>query len=118
MCRLGIVLGERRVGINQALDRTLEEHHDHHNAENLKTVAGHVHHNGVHGDLLGRGDGDLPSLLHLERISILGFLGGSLLLLLLALRIFVLIASFHMSKGVVSPACLPGCSRILADPGY
>jgi hypothetical protein len=41
-----------------------------------------------------------------------------LLLLLLALRTFVLIASFHMSKGVVSPACLPGCSRTLAGPGY
>lgn len=85
MCRWGVVLGECRIGTYQALYGTLEQHKDHHNAENLKTVAGHVHHNGIHWDLLGRGDGDLPRFLHLKRIGLLGSLRGSLLLLLLAL---------------------------------
>lgn len=91
MCRWGFVLGERRIGAYQTLDRTLKQHKDHHNAENLKTVAGHVHHNGIHRDLLGWGDGDLPRFLHLKRVGLVGFLRGRLLLLLLALKGTVLV---------------------------
>lgn len=65
MCRGGFVFGERSVGIDDALDRTLEQHKNHHDAEDLKTVARHVHHDGIHWDLLRRADGDLPRFLHL-----------------------------------------------------
>jgi len=91
MCRRSFVFGERRIGVNDALDRTLEQHKNHHNAEDLKTVARHVHHNGVHGDLLGWGDGDLPRFLHLKRVGLFWFLGAGLLLVLLALYNFILV---------------------------
>lgn len=93
MCRWGFVLGERRIGAYQTLDGTLKQHKDHHNAKNLKTVARHVHHNGIHWDLLGWGNGDLPRFLHLKRVGLVGFLRGRLLLLLLALKSTVLVYS-------------------------
>lgn len=80
-----IELREHDIGIDQSLDRALEQHENHHDAENLKAVSGHVHHDRVHGDLLGRGDGDLPRLLELQSIGLFGFLLGRLLLLLLLL---------------------------------
>ena len=52
---VSLELGERRVGIEQSLDRAFEEHEHHHDAEDLQAIAGHVHHYGVHRDLLGRG---------------------------------------------------------------
>lgn len=86
MCRRGFVLGERRINTYQTLNGTLKQHEDHHNAEYLKTVAGHVHHNGIHWDLLGWRDGDLPRFLHLKRVGLVGSLRDRLLLLLLALK--------------------------------
>lgn len=66
-------LGEDRVGVDQSLDRTLEEHEDHHDAEDLQAVSGHVHHDTIHGDLLGGREGDLPSFFELEGVCFGGF---------------------------------------------
>jgi hypothetical protein len=95
MCRGSFVFGERRIGIDDALDGTLEQHKNHHNTEDLKTVARHVHHNAVHRDLLGRGDGDFPRFLYLKRVGFFWFLGAGLLLLLLALYYFILVPCIH-----------------------
>jgi hypothetical protein len=117
MCGWSFVLGKRRIGINQALDGALEKHHDHHDTENLKTVAGHVHHNGIHRDLLGRADGDLPRFLHFERVGVGGFLRSSLLLLLLALNKTVLAFCGLYDDGSWwwRLTCLP--PRLLEKPG-
>lgn len=93
MCRGSFVFGERRICIDDTLNGTLEQHKNHHNAEDLKTVARHVHHNAVHRDLLGRGDGDFPRFLYLKCVGFFRFLGAGLLLLLLALYYSILVPS-------------------------
>lgn len=90
MGRGGFVFGKSRVCVDDALDRTLEQHEDHHNAEYLQTVSGHVHHNRVHGDLFRRGHGDFPRFLHLQCVGLFGLLGAGLLLLTLDNNVSVL----------------------------
>jgi hypothetical protein len=80
-----VELGKHDISVDETLDRALEQHEDHHNAENLKAVSGHVHHDRVHGNLLGWGDGDLPRFLELQSVGLFGILLGRLLLLLLLL---------------------------------
>ena len=55
------------------MDRVLEKHEDHHDAEYLQAVAGHVHHDGVHGEGLGGCEGDFPGFFDFEGV---GFFGG------------------------------------------
>lgn len=80
---LGLKLGKHRIRIDQALDGPLEQHEDHHDTEDLETVAGEVHHDGVHGELFGGGEGDFPGLFDFEGVGFDGFGRGWLLLLLL-----------------------------------
>lgn len=60
------------VGGHEADDGVLEGHEDHHDAEDLERVAGHVHHDGGHGEALYGGEGDLPRLLELEGVALFG----------------------------------------------
>lgn len=73
---VGFEFSENRVCVDQALDGSLEEHKDHHNTEDLETIAGHIHHDRVHRELFGGREGDLPSLFQFESIRLDGLLGG------------------------------------------
>jgi len=56
--------------LHQALYRILEQHEHHHYAEDLQTVARHVHHNSIHGECLGGGNGYFPRFLDLQRVRL------------------------------------------------
>lgn len=112
MGRGGFVFGKRGICVDYTLNGTLEQHKDHHDAENLKTVARHVHHNGVHRNLLRRGHGDLPRLFHLQCVGLLGLLSGGLLLLTLN--------DIGVSDDRAGPGALEGnltLPRLLEKPG-
>lgn len=64
---------ERGANGGECLERVHEQHRRHHDAEDLQGVAGHVHHNCVHGDGFRRGDGNFPGLFEEE---VIGFDGG------------------------------------------
>lgn len=67
-----LVLFEGGVGVYETHERILEGHEDHHDAEDLEGVAGHVHHDTGHGKTFDRRKGDLPGLLKLERVHLFG----------------------------------------------
>lgn len=77
---------KRRANGGECLEWVHEQHGGHHDAEDLQGVAGHVHHDGVHGDGFRRSDGEFPSFFEEEVISFdgswgdvwfaAGFLGG------------------------------------------
>lgn len=64
---------KRRANGGECLERSHEQHGGHHDAEDLQGVAGHVHHDGVHGDGFRGSDGEFPGLFEEE---IIGFDGG------------------------------------------
>lgn len=55
------------------MQRVLEQHEYHHDGEDLERVAGHVHHDCVHGELFCGREGDFPRFLHFQDV---GFFGG------------------------------------------
>lgn len=64
---------KRRANGGECFERSHEQHGGHHDAEDLQGVAGHVHHDGVHGDGFRGSDGEFPGLFEEE---IIGFDGG------------------------------------------
>lgn len=72
------IVEARKGGANsgESLDRVHKEHNRHHDGEYLKRVSRHVHHDSVHGDGLGRGEGDFPSLLEEQVVGIAGVGSG------------------------------------------
>jgi hypothetical protein len=82
------------------LDRALEQHEDHHDTEDLKTVARHVHAKSIHRQLLGWRNGDLPGLLELQSIHL--FSGRSF-------------ASRRLGDGVLGRLGLHGVSGVESD---
>lgn len=64
---------KRRANGGECLERGHKQHGGHHDAEDLQGVAGHVHHDGVHGDGFRGSDGEFPGLFEEE---VIGFDGG------------------------------------------
>ena len=64
-----IKASEGGAHICQCLERVLEEHPNHHNAEDLERVSWHVHHDEIHWKLLRRGKGNLPCFFEEEVIG-------------------------------------------------
>lgn len=95
------------------MNGTFEQHENHHDAEDLKRIAGHVHHDSVHWDLLRRGDGDFPCFFQLEGVGVFGVLRSCLLLLLLLALGSV--SRFPQAFRVPQLTCLP--PRPLENPG-
>lgn len=60
---------KRRANGGECLERVHEQHGGHHDAEDLQGVAGHVHHDGVHGDGFSGSDGEFPGLFEKEVIG-------------------------------------------------
>lgn len=63
----------QRTGVHpgDVLDRREEKHEDDAHAEDLDAAAGHVEHEGLHGEGFGGGDGEVPSALFFQ-----GCVGG------------------------------------------
>lgn len=72
MSALVIEPRERRPNSRQRLERVHKQHGRHHDTEDLERVAGHVHHDGIHGDALCGGQRDLPRFFEEE---VIGFPG-------------------------------------------
>lgn len=71
---LALKLLKRRIRSHQSHKWVLKRHEHHHDGEDLKTRAGHVHHETGHGELLDGGEGDFPSLFCAEDVHL--FWGG------------------------------------------
>ena len=68
----GLETSKDVLNVDESCDRTLEKHKDHHDTEDLETIARHVHAESVHGQLLGWSNGDFPGLLELQSVHLFG----------------------------------------------
>ena len=72
--------GRKRTGVHprNVLDWGEEEHEDDTHAKDLNAPAGHVEHEGLHGQGFGGGDGEVPCTLFFEGCVGRGSHGGCL----------------------------------------
>jgi hypothetical protein len=61
---------KRVLDAHDSSEWILEQHEYHHDAEDLERVAGHVHADGVHGQLFSRRDGEFPGFFQLELVEV------------------------------------------------